>query len=733
MPEAKSASADAGRSAGAELLLEVRAEEIPARMLAPASRELATRLFEQLVALNLTPGEVEAGFTSRRLWLVLKDVPLKEADREAIEVGPPASAAYDSSGSPTPAAEGFARKLGVAVSSLRRGSFSKADFARTGVKAEGERVYVERLVAGRPTTEILAEIVPRVLREIGWAKTMRWGTGEGPWVRPIHGIVALFDGEVVPFELFGVVAGRVSAGHPTLSPAVFEVSSVADWRAKLEESGVVPEPAMRRAVLLTEMEERAAAAGGRLVEDPALLDKLAAICEIPGVLEGSFDEALLELPREVLATSLADHQSALIVERPDGSLAPLFLTVMDRPDDPAGRVRAGNEWVVAARLADARFFWQKDRAQPFEAGIARLDALAFHEKLGHYGAKCERMLALALHWNDSLALEQDEGLQLGKAVRLSKVDLTTEMVREFTSLQGVMGGVYAREDGHPEAVWQALYDQYQPAGAEDPLPRGRVGRILALADRLDTLVGFFGLGLIPTGSKDPFGLRRSALGVVRLLLDGGLGLGLESATRQSHFQLSALLKLNADETWAKLKPFLEDRLRFLFELRGFAHDEIEAALGAAGDPLGSLTALAERTRALHETRGRSEFLSVVHSFKRLSNILKDSTGASEREPDGSALQSAAEQDLLRAFADLKQEIESALSGHDFRRGLMAIERFAAPLDRFFVEVLVMDPDETVRGNRLALLAAVRRSIAAVADLSAMVVDKAELRARGTES
>jgi glycyl-tRNA synthetase beta chain len=661
--------------------------------------------------------------------VVLSGLPVREKDRETIEVGPPASAAFDASGKPTAAAEGFARKVGVEVAALGRRVFGKADFARTGVKAEGERVYVERTIAGRDTREVLAALVPRTLGELGWAKTMRWGSGTGPWVRPVHGVVALFDGEIVPFELFGVAAGRTTAGHPTLSPERFDVLSAADWRERLGALGIVPEPERRREQLLAGMRERAKAAGGRLVEDGTLLDKLAAICEIPGVLEGSFDDALLELPREVLRTSLADHQSALVVERPDGRLAPLFLTVMDRPDDPAGRVRAGNEWVVAARLADAAFFWQKDRSAPLEAGVGRLEGLAFHEKLGHYGSKRSRLDAMTSHWAKWTKLGEEDTRQVCRAVQLLKVDLTSEMVREFTSLQGVMGGIYAREDGEADAVWQAVYDQYLPAGADDPLPRGRIGRLVALADRADSLVGFFGLGQIPTGSKDPYGLRRAALGIVRLLLEGELPLGLEQVAR-SAFRQHVSLKLGEDECWSKLKPFFEDRVRYLLGSKGFAHDEIEAGLGATGTPLENLRELERRVRAIHEVRDRADFLSVVLSFKRLNNILRDAAdGSLPAEPDPSKLGSAAEQALVEARRALDGELAAARSAGDPGRALESIGRFAEPLDRFFVDVLVMDPDPEVRRQRLALLAAVRRSIAAVADLSAVVVDKAELRGR----
>jgi len=726
--------------ADAQLLLEVRLEEVPARMLPGAARELGTRLFEELVARGLTPGEVEAGFTPRRLWLILKKLPEREKDRTEQLVGPPVRAAVAEDGSKRPAFGGFLGKAGIAESDLllaeaRKGALVRvvrrlADGPIDLEQEAGLYLAAERTVEGRPTGEVLTELIPSLLRGLSWAKTMRWGTGIGPWVRPVHGIVALYDGEVVGFDLYGVESGRTSAGHPTLSPDPFDVEGAEDWKAKLSERGIVPSPEERKRRLRSGMEERAAALGGELVEDDELLDKLAAICEIPGVLEGSFDEALLEIPREVLVASLRDHQSALTVERA-GSLAPVFLTVMDRPDDPAGHVRAGNEWVVAARLADARFFFEKDRERPLEGSIPLLEGLGFHERLGTYAAKRNRVIALADYLGERVELSPGDRDALAQASSLMKADLTSEMVREFTSLQGIVGGIYARADGLSDPVWQAIYDQYLPVGPEDRLPRGTVGHLAALADRLDTLVGFFGLGLVPTGSRDPFGLRRAALGVIRIVLEGDLELDLKSATVDAYRRFTTPLKHSEEETWEKLSPFLEDRARYLLGLRGYSHDEIEAGLGATGGALRSLAQLDARVEALHAVRSQPGFLSVALSAKRLVNILKE-VREPLPEPDEEVLASEAEKDLLAAFADLDADISAAREAGDFARALTAVERFADPLDRFFVEVLVMDPDETIRRHRLALLDRIRRSLATIADLSAIVVDKAELRSRAAD-
>ncbi len=695
-----------------EYLLEVRSEEIPARMLEPGVRELATRVFEDLMARGLGPAEVETGFTPRRLVMRLGGLPAREPDREEQVMGPPARAAFAADGAPTPALLGFARRCGVEPGELTRVATDK-----------GEYLAAVRRVTGRPAGEVLAELVPRILGGLAWPKTMRWGDGVGPWVRPVHGLVSLLDGEVVPFELFGVAAGGATIGHPILSPRPLKVRGAADYRKKLRARGIEVDPKVRRATLLAAMQARAEALGGRLVEDGPLLDKLAALCEIPGVLEGSFDAAFLELPAEVLATSLRDHQSALTVESPAGGrLLPGFLTVMDRPDDPAGRTRSGNEWVVAARLADARFFYGEDRKAGLGRRAEQLGRLAFHERLGSYAEKTARLEALAgvlcaeLGW-------QDVAPAAAAAARLLKVDLATEMVKEFTSLQGVMGGIYAREDGQPEAVWQAIYDQYLPTSAEDAIPRGRAGQVAGLADRIDTLVGMFGLGLVPTGSKDPFGLRRAAQGAVRIAFEGRLAVNLGRLVEAAAEQYGKRLSRGAAELDATLRPFLDDRIRYVLGLYGYAYDEIEAGLAAGGADLPDLRA---RVEAIHRVRGEAGFLSVVQAAKRIANIVKD---APPQPFDAARLVEPAERDLAAAFAAMQAAAEAAAEAGDHERSLRRIADLAPVLDRFFVDVLVMDPDAAVRANRIGLLQAIQRTVNRTARLSEVVVDRAEHRAR----
>lgn len=693
-----------------ELLLEVRAEEIPARMLSDAVRFVGGRVFEELMTHGMGPREVETAFTPRRLVLMMKGLPEREPDREEEVVGPPVKVAYKEDGSPTPALEGFARRLEMEPGELTRVTTDK-----------GEYVAARRTVTGRPMRDVLADLLPRILGEIPWPKTMRWGEGAGPWVRPVHGVVALLDGQVVPFSLFGVEAGAETVGHPVLSPGPIAVAGVEEYLAGLAERSIEVRPDERRKTLSAEMAKRAEALSGTVVLDEELLAKLTAMCEIPGILEGRFDERFTALPREVLVASLKDHQSAFTVERND-ELLPSFLTVMDRPDDPAGRVKAGNEWVVEARLADAEFFYREDQKTRLSERARSLTGLTFHAALGSYAEKAARIGELAQLICQELGHGDADAPAL-EAAALLKADLTTQMVVEFTSLQGQVGGVYAREEGYPEEVWQAVYDQYLPASTDDPIPRGIVGRIVSLADRIDTLVGIFGLGLVPTGSKDPFGLRRAAQGVVRICLEGELPLDLDLVAAKAARLYGERLSKSGDEILDDLRPFLHDRVRHLLGLDGFAYDEIEAGLAVEASDLPDL---ARRVEALHDARQGENFLSLVLSAKRIVNIVK---AAPEHSLKEDALVEPAEKELYRSFVDLREEIAEAVAAKEYARGLDKIAELAPVLDRFFDEVLVMDENERLRQNRIALLQGIHRSISKIARLTEVVVDKSEHRAK----
>jgi len=696
-----------GSEAKGQFLLEVRAEEIPARMLGPAIKQLASRLFEDLTTRGLAPKEVETGYTPRRMVIIIRGLDEREPDREEQLLGPPARVAFGPDGAPTKAALGFANRCGVEPEALERVDTAK-----------GEYLAATKHTKGRSTAEVLAEIVPNIVAALHWAKSMRWGSGEGPWVRPVHGILALYEGEVVPFELFGVASGNTSVGHPVLSPEEFPVADGVGYQEALRERGVVMSAPARAETLLREMRQRAEAAGGRLVEDPELLHKLAAICEIPGVLEGRVDDKYLELPREVLIASLKDHQSAFTVEAEDGSLLPVFLTVMDRPDDPAGHVRSGNQWVVAARLEDGLFFFREDRRHTLEDRLEELKTRTFHVKLGSYHDKAERLAGLSHVLCDLLGKDDLTG-PVEEAARLLKADLSTEMVGEFASLQGVMGGVYGALEGKAEPVWQGIYDHYLPASTDDELPRGEVGRIAGMADRLDTLAGIFGIGLIPTGSKDPFGLRRAAQGLVRILLEGDLPLDLEQAFRGALNLYGDRLGRGVDEVLADLLPFVMDRVRFILGKKGYAYDEVEAAIAVDASDLPDLEA---RTKAVHDIREKDSFLAVALAAKRIANILDGQPSGDA--PETSLFQVEAETDLHAAASTLAGQ---ATEGGDYLEGLQKVAQLAPALDRFFDEVMVMVDDEALRANRVALLRSIHTAVSRTADLTELVIDKAEHR------
>lgn len=687
-----------------ELLLEVRCEEIPARMLQPAVKELASRLFEELMARQLAPDEGVTGFTPRRLMLSMTGIADGEPDRADEVTGPPVKVGFDGEGNPTAAAIGFAKRCGVDPAELRRVETDKGEYLAATVET-----------VGRSSTEVLSELLPRILRELNWPKTMKWGTAEGPWARPVHGVVAVFNGEVVPFELFGVPSGRETIGHPVLSSNPFEVNDLTMYRRKLSRRKIEVRFEERRKKLAATLAAEAKKLGGELVEDDELLSRLTAMCAVPGVIAGTFDKRFLALPREVLIASLRDHQSAFSVEK-KGKLRPHFLTLMDRPDDPEGRIRSGNEWVVEARLADAEFFFGEDRKVSLADRRSDLERLTFHVKLGNYADKTERIAALCSVLGDALGWEKEAAAAVS-AGELLKVDLTTEMVKEFTSLQGVMGGIYAREDGHPDDVWRAIYEQYSPAGSGDPIPETRVGRLVGLADRIDTLVGILGIGHVPRSSKDPFGLRRAAQGVVRIALEGDMPVDLDLVAAKAFQGYGDRLELKGKEVLAIWRPFIFDRVRHLLGVEGFAYDEIEAALEVGATNLPDLKA---RVEALHAVREEPDFLSVVLAAKRIANILRDSD---EHTLSEELLAEDAERRLYNSFLDLKEEVQGAEEEGRYEHCFRAMAGFADVLDRFFVEVLVMDENIDLRNNRIAMLQSIQRTLSRTAELTAMVVER----------
>ena len=702
---AKKKPAKAG--ARGEFLLEARCEEIPANALGPARTQLAEGFHRALAEAGYEGFGVRAYSTVRRLIVSVTGLDEQQRDREEEVVGPSVKVAYTNDGSPTQAAVGFARSLGVTVEELR---------VVKGPK--GEVIAGTRLLRGRPTPEVLADLVPALVGGLHFPKTMRWGAGSHAFVRPVHGVVALWGvgtlSVVVPVELFGVAAGSATVGHRVMAPEPIELSGCegfVEYAGRLGAAGVIVDPAERHARLTKAATRLAAEVGCEVRHDPALEAEHVELVEYPGVVRGELAERFLELPEEVLITTLRHHQKCLVLGK-GGRVAPHFLAVADRADDPEGLVRRGNEWVAGARLTDAGFFFTQDRREPLAARSARLDRIAFHSKLGTYADKtgCVATLASALAAGAGVALD---AAQLARAATLFKADLGTAMVGEFPELQGVIGGIYARLDGEPDEVWQAIADQYTPAGLDGALPRGPLAALLGVADRLDTLAGFFAAGEIPSGSKDPFALRRAALAIVRVCAEAPLHLDLQAAvTRAVDGRAAQAGKTGKGDAPSALREFLLERERFyLTSAAAVAPEAADAALAARW---GVVPDDAARARAVEAVRQEPVFGQLAVAFKRVRNMVaKGGAGAAA----DARLAEPAERALAGALAGVEGEAGRALAGGDHAAALRALATLAEPLDRFFTDVMVLCDDEELRAARLALLARVEKLFLQVADLS----------------
>jgi len=494
----------------ATFLLEIRTEEIPAAALPGARRQLEKSFAAELDEAGYADLEVTAYSTSRRLSVVVENLPDRQADRTEELTGPPLKVAVDDKGKPTPAGEGFARKVGLRFDEVGRVETEKGEYLTATVVHEGHA-----------TSEILAEAVPVVVAALRFPKMMRWGDGTHIFVRPVHGVVALLDDQIVRFSLFGVEAGRSTVGHRVHSPDSFDFTTASEYVDALMERSVVVDPGERRRRLAELADKLASEAGARVHADPELVAEHVELVEWPGLIAGAFDEKFLELPPEVVVTTLRHHQKCLILEDDEnGGLQNAFIAVIDRRDDPQGLIQQGNEWVIGARLADAGFFFAEDRKKRLEDLVPGLERLEFHRVLGSLADKAARVgeLAAALATDIDADVDPD---RLRSAAGLAKADLLTHMVVEFPELQGVMGGHYLRLEGVDEELWSALRDHYVPVGFEGGVPESSTGKLLAAADRLDTVAGLFAVGEKPTGSKDPFGLRRAAQGAVKIVAESG--------------------------------------------------------------------------------------------------------------------------------------------------------------------------------------------------------------------
>jgi glycyl-tRNA synthetase beta chain len=640
-----------------DFLLEIGTEEIPHWMIPGA--------IEQLAKIDLLEASPQVDATPRRLVVRASGVPEKQADSQELISGPPKSGGAG-------AAQGFAKKMGV-----------KVDDLDTITTAKGEYFVYRRHNAGRPSIDLLAESIPALVLGMQWPKSMYWTGGKtGPrFIRPIRWIVALLGGQVIPFEIAGVMSGNITRGHRRLGAAHIP-TTIESYESDLRKNYVILSSEERREKIVKEV------TGLGAKHDDDLVETLTFITEYPAAIRGDFDPAYLELPAEVLTTVMRHHQKYFSVEKAPGVLDNHFVAVMNIPSDPEGLVRKGNERVLRARFNDARFFWNVDQQKKLEDRVEDLKNVTFQAKLGSYYEKTLRVV--------ELTKELGGNQHAQRAALLSKCDLTTEMVKEFTDLQGIVGGLYAKAQGESVAVVDAVYQHYKPVGMEDSIPSTPSGQIVALADKLDTLRGCFAVGLIPSGSKDPFALRRAAQGVIKILAEAQL-----------------LHKLD-DLASGHLRAFLLERIEYYFrEIRGYKYDEVKAVLSSGVTTVADIEA---RLAAIAAVRSSEDFEPLAASFKRISNILKQADFKPAEALRANLLEDGPEAELADAFHTVRAEVRGA----GYEDTLLKVASLRPQVDLFFDKVLVNAPDPNVRANRLTLLSALLTEFSTIADFSEIV-------------
>ena len=696
-------------------LLEVGCEEIPARMIPHAADELRVLLGKHLSSFGLAETEqVEAFGAPRRLVVSVPAMRVRQPETRTETLGPPKSVAYDDVGRPTRAAESFAAKQGISPAQL--------EIATT---PRGEYVVARKLIPGRKAEDILSEILPRAILELSFPRSMYWTPGGGPrFVRPIRWILALLDQMVIPFQIGDVSAGGYSRGHRFLcSPKPIRIRRAEDYISALRENYVIVHPAERRQRIEKQISQLAAHRRLRVRPDQELLEEVIYLNEYPTGILGNFDSSFLDLPDEILVTVMRGHQKYFAMQDRMGKLAPHFAAIINMPSDARGLIRAGHERVLRARFADARFFWDGDQKCRLADYLPQLAGITYESRLGTYLDKVERLRHLARwmaeQWFNSGAHESNVA-SADRASELAKCDLVTEMVRELPELQGIVGGLYAAEQGEPEEVAWAIYDQYRPAGIDESVPRNLTGCALAMADRLDSLMGCFAVGVIPSGSSDAFGLRRAALGIVKILLERGLPFSLSAAVATSANLLRTLqprIEVTA-QAEKQVRQFLQERTRYIFHERfGYGYDEIDAVLAAGADDVVDAEQRIAAVRAVRRTRN---FEPLATAFKRIRNILEKSAGtdaASAEVVREDLLTETAERELQSASQKVAEESLRLKQAGRYRDALEVIASLRPTVDRFFDEVLVMSEDPSVRTNRLVLLSQLLRQFSTIADFS----------------
>jgi glycyl-tRNA synthetase beta chain len=681
-----------------ELFLEIGTEEIPAGFLPKAMMDLERMIRKELETARLEFGEIKTFATPRRLALAVSDVAEDQPNLRIEAMGPARHIAYDAEGKPTKAAIGFARSQGVDVNALKIVTTDK-----------GEYLFIEKEEPGRMTTQLLAEILPRLVAGITFKKSMRWETQDIRFARPMHWLVALFGGKVIPFTHGNLVSGNKSRGHRFMAPQEFSVTGRADWLEGCRKHFVTADPNERKALIRQQVEATGLSAGGKAVIDERLLEEVTYLVEDPTPLCGTFEEKYLQLPRELLVTSMREHQRYFTIEDAQGKLLNKFITVSNtRPEDELVVIK-GNEKVIRARLSDAMFFWEEDQKVKLESNLEALKQVIYQARLGTSYEKVERFVRIAKGLADRL--DPDAAALTERAAKLAKCDLETKMVYEFPELQGIMGREYSRIEGEDPRVSVAIFEHYLPTEAGGPLPSDSVGAFVSIADKIDTICGCFGVGLIPTGSADPYALRRSAIGVLNIILDRGYRISIPELVEQSLGLLEAKLSRPRGEIQADVVEFIRLRLANMLTGRGFATDLVDAVLAARFDMPSDAVA---RVEALAALKGAADFEPLAVAFKRVGNIIK---GGVDHAVQSQIFEADCERALYAAVEAAHQTVSGQVARGDYTAALQTIAGLRSPVDDFFDGVMVMVDDDRVKTNRLALLTQVAALFADIADFT----------------
>jgi glycyl-tRNA synthetase beta chain len=709
-----------------DFLLEIGCEEIPARMIDVASQELRERVSALLIRERLAASEITHFDTPRRLAVIASGIPAAQPDVTEQVNGPSVGVAYND-GQPTPAAHAFAKKAGIDVSQLEKITTPKGEYLAARVTRKG-----------RSATEILAENLPREISSIYWPKNMYWRKTNERFVRPVRWLVAMLDSETIPLEFGGIQAGNASRGHRVLSHGDVTISRAGSAYVDALRAAKVLSRSEREQQIRKALDAAARTiTGARWREDKVLLETVVNLTEFPSAILGGFDPQFLALPEEVLVTVMRDHQKYFALEDSSGKLLPHFLAVLNTDGDPQALIRHGNERVLRARFNDARFFWETDQKRSLLERLDSLRNVTFQKDLGSYYEKTRRVQRLC-SWLSEIIKQSGMTVRAGvihKAACLAKADLTTELVREFTELQGIVGGLYARaqelDPSLPEAtrlaIADTIYDHYKPESTEDSVPRSIEGAVLSVGDKADTIAGMFSLGLVPSGSKDPFALRRQANGIVKVIAEKKLPLRLADLMRDARagYKGSAAEKKFVND--AKFdedgRIFFRERLEFyLKDVRGYAYDVVKAVLTADADDV--VDALS-RAEAVKQVMHMPEFQAIGAACKRMRNILRQ---AAEKSIDPAAkfvelAESADEEkNLMVLMESVRAKVEDHRRGKDYLEALLLLSTAREPVDRFFDKVMVMVDDANVRANRLALLRTLLKEFSTIADFSEIVIE-----------